>query len=68
MSADTRGLTALVEITEGDVRSCLNTLQVRFLAIRQRSRIVLTRPLYTVHQVAHDRGHGKDGTEYGGGT
>ena len=28
MSADTRGLAALVEITEGDVRSCLNTLQV----------------------------------------
>jgi chromosome transmission fidelity protein 18 len=27
MSADTRGLAALVEITEGDVRSCLNTLQ-----------------------------------------
>jgi DNA polymerase III delta prime subunit len=28
MSAETRGLAALVEITEGDVRSCLNTLQV----------------------------------------
>ncbi|KAH8082309.1 P-loop containing nucleoside triphosphate hydrolase protein [Filobasidium floriforme] len=27
MSAETRGLAALVEITEGDVRSCLNTLQ-----------------------------------------
>lgn len=29
LSADLRVLTALVEITSGDVRSCLNTLQVR---------------------------------------
>lgn len=27
MSTDTRGLTALVDLTDGDVRSCLNTLQ-----------------------------------------
>lgn len=30
LSADTRVLTTLVELTGGDVRSCLNTLQVSY--------------------------------------
>jgi len=48
LSADMRVLTGLVEITTGDVRSCLNTLQVSFI-----SRLALT----SVYQVQVRRGN-----------
>lgn len=43
LSADTRVLTTLVELTGGDVRSCLNTLQV--------SRVSQAITYQSVHQV-----------------
>lgn len=43
LSADTRVLTTLVELTGGDVRSCLNTLQV--------SHVSRARAHQSVHQV-----------------
>ena len=48
LSADLRVLTSLVEVTSGDIRSCLNTLQVG-LAL-DRTTIYL-KHLSAVHQI-----------------
>ena len=51
--ADMRVLSSLVEVTSGDVRSCLNTLQVGIMSC------ICSRPTYAVHQMQISHCHGR---------
>ena len=53
LKADSRALTALVGIAQGDLRGCLNTLQVCLLA---HLNVVLAKPSGSVFETTGDGG------------